>query len=188
MGRREARGIAAISPELCAVYCNGSQVGKRREARGHGVDEEELYTGLSKKSKNKMKPKYNLDAFTAAAELVEEGAQEFSCHALKHACGWDPDTNPAELDLFIKSFDLGTSIASPRYTFSGIARQEELGYVEDYREIRVLALLLVREIARRKNRQGTHDARAKKRAEARKNRLPKDLDSWFKDPQAYRIG
>jgi hypothetical protein len=117
------------------------------------------------------KIKYNLDLYAEASNMAEAGFP-WCCNLISEAAlriDGAPSWKCVERDLFEAVYD----IKNPIYeglTFQGIYRyhypEESFPYNSELIEIRLLALALVREIARRKNRQGTHTARAKRRAEA----------------------
>lgn len=132
------------------------------------------------------KIKYNLDVFAKASDMVEAGSP-WCCNLIGDAARHFGNTNwdCPERDLFEAVYDVHNPIYGGRCTFQGIHRyhypEEGTLTVSDLIEIRLLALAFVREIARRKNRQGTHTARAKRRAENRaKKELEKVADAEFK--------
>jgi hypothetical protein len=113
---------------------------------------------------------YNLDVFTLAAEDVDNRVSNFACCALdraNHNLSGSYQYDCDERQFFRSVFGVGGNCLP--YTFLEIASR--LGYSgvsdSEMREIRVLALLFAREIARGKNRQGTHNARSAKRAKMR---------------------
>lgn len=151
-----------------------------------------------------MHPKYNLDTFTLAAELIDSNnGTQFACIALQIVAG-GKFAAMNEVTLFQKTFGID-GFGGHVTTFPLLAKFEgwrPFGGLtwEELQESRVLALLLVREIARQKNRQGGHAARDRQRAALRRvrqavkaederitkesNKLPDSFEDWCRDNRA----
>jgi hypothetical protein len=115
--------------------------------------------------------KYNLDVFTEAAENLDINKND-----LRHVCteldrvslqGENSSIPCPERILFQSVYEVGGN--NQPYVFECCYGRAgfELPSISERQKDRILAILFVREIARLKNRQGSHDARSKRRAEAR---------------------
>jgi hypothetical protein len=115
------------------------------------------------------KTKYNLSVFKEAAERIDAG-DVFCCNRISDIAG----VGSPELALFKASFDIAEIQHDYKNATFNSKWQKLTGQMptdEELRETRLLALCLTHEIARRKNRQGGHAARTKKRAEKRAEKL-----------------
>jgi hypothetical protein len=127
-----------------------------------------------------MKQNYNLSTFETAANLIESGKLNYSCLAIGQATiGAGRGFETRELKLFQEIFELLSEDGYANITFGRLNTKafpdEYFPSHDDLLETRILALCFAYEIARRKNRQGGHAARSKKRAEKRKQKALEDL-------------